>query len=442
MRRIASTFLCAFAVAVSIVAGCEKSGAQSSTLTVSNLTSTTIVNTTVSQVDNFDWADSNRPDHNFVGKIIGNGMSVTEPEDMNTHANSSWYALTLSFTNGDQLTFRNDQKDSQTSVSKPIFRVYTPQSGQTSKYTLVQYAAGGKNYFTVLPATPTASWMSTLSDSTLMTSLTIPGTHDTSTWNVVDPLVRTQNQNFGQQLNDGIRFWDIRVQIAMTSDPWGWGFNLVHDIVPLDLTFTDALNAVATFFAQYPNETLIVSIKQDAPPAVPNAPSIQQVLNAYMTGRPQIPWYTGTTLPTLGQARGKVILLRRFPLDSGTTSLGIDGWTNWPNAASGILTSGNQSIAVEDYYTAGGQDKLAAISSAFQSARTNTLANWSFITFTSNDTMTCSWFPIQCAAQTMPGVAQNLMANTSQNRLGIVPMDFYNYYGPFVPLLLGTNRFP
>lgn len=415
-------------------------GSQTSSLTVTNLASSDIVNTSVSGIDNFDWADSNRPDHNFQGKTISVGTSFTAQENMNSSARSSWFNLQMTFRNGDTLTFRNDQKDSLTGARNALYRIYTPQSGATNKYTLVQYAGGGKNYFAVLPNVPTASWMSLLPDSTSIASLTIPGTHDSSTWNTTLRQARTQNRNFGQQLGDGIRFWDIRVRrVKDTSGNPAWAIH--HGSIYLNMNFNDVLNAAKAFLAVNTRETLIMSIKEDSDPMPGATASMSQTFWQYVRTVPAVSWYTGTAYPTLGQTRGKVILLRRYQADPGEQVYGLNA-TNWPDNAAFTISNPPQSIGVQDVYKAGGSDKSNAVAREMQLARSNTSPDWTFINFTSSSTGSCVWTPDECARGIMPAVRPIPIVQPSKTRLGIVPMDYYEIYAPFLTVLLGANMFP
>lgn len=64
----------------------------------------------------------------------------------------------------------------------------------------------------------TKQWMSALPDTTNLAALSIPGTHDTMsyngdiTWTLTKPLAQTQTMSLYQQLEAGIRYIDIRAK--------------------------------------------------------------------------------------------------------------------------------------------------------------------------------------------------------------------------------------
>ena len=64
------------------------------------------------------------------------------------------------------------------------------------------------------------AWMAAVPDETNLTSLSIPGTHDTMTYGLLrpDPVLNCQNWNLSVQLDAGLRYVDIRARLA---DRWG-----------------------------------------------------------------------------------------------------------------------------------------------------------------------------------------------------------------------------
>lgn len=179
-----------------------------------------------------------------------------------------------------------------------------------------------------------------------ITSLCIPGTHDSGTaflennWteNVVNA-VRCQSLTIEEQLDWGIRYLDIRVKYAANT------FCIVHDgpVARMDyfcvrkdqpeqfLTLTDVLETCRTFLAEHPMECVIMSIKL--------AKSAQQHGNE-LTGflaeydrQNQVFLDAGAYrqtgvqgYPDMGSARGKLILLRRFETEQQNPWYDFTGW--------------------------------------------------------------------------------------------------------------------
>ena len=61
--------------------------------------------------------------------------------------------------------------------------------------------------------------MSKLKDETPLSALSIPGTHNSPTHHTALPSVRCQAVGVKEQLNNGVRFLDLRVQPENADDP-------------------------------------------------------------------------------------------------------------------------------------------------------------------------------------------------------------------------------
>ena len=75
------------------------------------------------------------------------------------------------------------------------------------------------------------------------------------------------------------------------------------------------------FLNRNPSETILVSVKEHRPRN--NSRSFEGTFRSLVEG--DSVWWLGEDLPTLGDVRGKIVLLRRF---NSSQSLGIDA-TNW-----------------------------------------------------------------------------------------------------------------
>ncbi len=200
------------------------------------------------------------------------------------------------------------------------------------------------------------SWMGQLRDDIPLSALSIPGTHNSATHHVALPSVRCQLVNVKEQLENGVRFLDIRVQPESSTDVTKDGLILVHSAFPVSLTGTKylrgLLDKIHAFLDANPTETVIVSIKREG---IGNATDqhLSKILKThYATDRDR--WFTDNRIPTLGEARNKVVLIRRFAIDESLEKENDGaGWAidaeSWPdNCADGICSSGE--IRVQDFY--------------------------------------------------------------------------------------------
>lgn len=200
------------------------------------------------------------------------------------------------------------------------------------------------------------AWMRELKDGILLSALSIPGTHNSPTCHLAPPSVRCQAVSPREQLANGVRFFDIRVQPEEPEDPSKDGLILVHSSFPISLTgnkyFRDLMHEVNDFLDKNPSETLVMSVKREGPGEHTDE-QLSRILRDHYA-RPDSRWYTNPKIPTLGEARGKVVLVRRFNIqerlkhEHDNHGWGIDagGWAdNTPHA---MCPSGQ--VCVQDFY--------------------------------------------------------------------------------------------
>jgi 1-phosphatidylinositol phosphodiesterase len=198
--------------------------------------------------------------------------------------------------------------------------------------------------------------MSKLKDDTPLSALSIPGTHNSPTYHVALPSVRCQSVSVKEQLENGVRFLDIRVQPESSSDLTKDGLILVHSAFPVALTgtryFRILMDKVFAFLDANPTETVIISVKREGIGRATDQ-HLSKILHTHYTTDPNR-WFTENRLPTLGETRNKVVLIRRFAIDDSLKGENNGaGWAidaeSWPdNCTDGICCSGE--IRVQDFY--------------------------------------------------------------------------------------------
>lgn len=198
------------------------------------------------------------------------------------------------------------------------------------------------------------SWMRELHNDSPLSMLSIPGTHNSPTCHTALPSVRCQAVGVRQQLDNGVRFMDIRVSCSPDNDDLA----LVHSAFPISLTGTkylvDLLNETYSFLDANPSEVLLMSLKREGTGKGNDGHLGRYLKNRYMAGDAGRRWFTEPRIPKLGKVRGKIVLVRRFGLDDslrgehGGAGWGVDG-SSWPdNCADG--TCGSELIRVQDFY--------------------------------------------------------------------------------------------
>ena len=160
-------------------------------------------------------------------------------------------------------------------------------------------------------------WMKALGDFAPLSALSIPGTHNSPTCYRALPTVRCQAVSVIDQLRNGIRFLDIRVQPDQPDDPSNVSLSLVHGAFSIFLCgsrkFRGLLDEVHAFLRENPSETVIMSLKREG-----TGHSSDQQLSLILYNHYILPeseyWYTKPRIPELGEVRGKIVLMRRFAL--------------------------------------------------------------------------------------------------------------------------------
>ena len=164
--------------------------------------------------------------------------------------------------------------------------------------------------------------MSHVDDDKYLDELSIPGTHDSGTCSVdndTEPQssqVKCQQDYIPTQLLEGIRYFDIR--LGKGNDPGichGDFYLFKKDGYYLHLS--DVIGYFKTFLSENPREALIMLASRGNDEATDD--SVTTAFAEVMADNPDL-FYTSSRVPTLGEVRGKIVLLRRFRLDGDSVS--------------------------------------------------------------------------------------------------------------------------
>ncbi|MGH3888405.1 MAG: phosphatidylinositol-specific phospholipase C [Pseudonocardiaceae bacterium] len=295
------------------------------------------------------------------------------------------------------------------------------------------------------------SWMRDISDDAPVATLSIPGTHNSC---CVDGLLgfgKTQNLDLADQLNAGIRFLDIR--LAHYQD------NLFahHDVVHMEKSYADILDICTRFLRRHPSETVLMSVKdedrfdsglgkfapseafgksrEDSENWIVRSGSFEEAFKArtwqhvedaslfYNFAAPLSDGDSVTTNlaltseTTLGEVRGKIVLLRRF---EGSQDVGFN-LTYWPeNRRFRSAARASLIYAVEDRYQDPGEDaKYNFIITHIEEARRRDPRDL-YITFSSAVNLKARGY-----SKTINPRLNDYLAGSPQGRVGIIAMDYF-----------------
>ncbi|KAI0161122.1 PLC-like phosphodiesterase [Hypoxylon sp. FL1284] len=337
-------------------------------LTIRNLTTTQLELKLVERFEGQPASGRSTPVGNITSKITGIFSSSVSPnvriqgEARDAHDVSfpvgPYEACTTDVRSADpgreviRLTFESDGHRYQVDVPSSSQRstVMKKLDGAPNEYTTIYVQAGC--CLAIFSSAHLSSWMRELRDDCPLSALSIPGTHNSPTCHMALPSVRCQAVNVREQLDNGVRFFDVRVNVNSGSSELA----LVHSAFPISLTgnkyFKDMLDVIYAFLEANPSETLILSVKREGTGKGTDQ-QLSKILKDrfYEDGRR---WYTEPRIPRIGEVRGKIVLLRRHVNDAsldgewGGRGWGLDG-SVWPdNCADGLLGSGL--ARVQDFY--------------------------------------------------------------------------------------------
>ena len=146
-------------------------------------------------------------------------------------------------------------------------------------------------------------WMKSLNDTLLIRHLSLPGTHDSGAmWG--GEALRTQSSTFSQQLETGIRAFDVRLQSHNGK------LGVYHSTAFQHIFWEeDVLPTITSFLKNHPTEMLVVSLKCEGG----STNEYSSLLSASLQQTQYHPYIISsyTNKLTLGDCRGKILFLHR-----------------------------------------------------------------------------------------------------------------------------------
>ena len=191
------------------------------------------------------------------------------------------------------------------------------------------------NYLRYLGGVIINDWMKNIPDDYLICDINLPGSHDSCTKKVqFNYFSKCHKLSIYEQLNAGIRFLDVRVEKT------GNKLRAVHGIAKCykpgsgkkPLYLDDVLRDCKTFLKGNPSEAIFLCIKRD------NGASSEETFDTFFDNylNDDI-WYKQNRIPSLGEVRGKIVLINRCCVDNedgfysdNDTGINFSGWPHQP----------------------------------------------------------------------------------------------------------------
>ncbi len=163
----------------------------------------------------------------------------------------------------------------------------------------------------------TTNWMADIDGETMLSAISIPGTHDTCTQYVgLRYIFQCQNTSVAEQLEDGYRYMDMR--LVLDGEGEEQTLILKHNfskckkngsLFAKALTLSDVLRDVYAFLEENPTETVIMCMKAEN--GKDDVAEVQKLLYKQIDANADM-WYLANEIPTLDEVRGKIVLATRF----------------------------------------------------------------------------------------------------------------------------------
>ncbi|XP_032391420.1 1-phosphatidylinositol phosphodiesterase isoform X2 [Etheostoma spectabile] len=146
------------------------------------------------------------------------------------------------------------------------------------------------------------SWMASIPDDQPLSEVTIPGTHNTMAL-YGGVYAECQTWSLASQLRAGVRFLDIRVRHIKGN------LTIHHGVSYQRAHFGHVLEGVADFLREYPNETVLMRLKEEFSETNDIYGAAVDYINRYAHW--DLLWHS-RLVPTMREARGKLIILQDF----------------------------------------------------------------------------------------------------------------------------------
>ena len=161
------------------------------------------------------------------------------------------------------------------------------------------------------------NWMKKIADDTLITAINMPGTHDSACRYMDFGFIsQTQHLSVTEQLNIGVRYFDFRFKFHKSKFIANHSicycrkkFGFWNEILLAD----DIVKECVDFIRENPTETILFQLKE----AESNTGKefFNEFYKRYIESCLDC-WFVENKIPTMGEARGKIILLRAVSVDS------------------------------------------------------------------------------------------------------------------------------
>ena len=204
------------------------------------------------------------------------------------------------------------------------------------------------------------NWMGSIKQTTPLYNLSIPGTHDSCALHD-EGFGYTQCQwlSITDQLNNGIRFLDIRLRYVPDEDILA----AHHGAIYQKITFMEIQQEVTEFLKAHPTEVILMNVQQEYSREC-NENFVKR-FNEHVEPYEDY-WFFDERIPTIQEARGRIVLIRGYdPENFNPEQPTNGGWLTDKGIPWNALTcdgdSENEYFRTQNASSASEKDKKPAI---------------------------------------------------------------------------------
>jgi len=259
-----------------------------------------------------------------------------------------------------------------------------------------------------------ADWMAKLPNHLPIAHVSLPGTHNSASYGIskahltaVMKASRCQKRDLNSQLCMGVRFLDLRVR------PCGL---VCHGPVSCGLTLRDAFDICGAFLRKHPSEVILTRVKDEGASKT-SARGVDELVQS-LAESAEYPLYLQMRLPTMGEVRGRMVLL-----------------CDWEGGQLGLRWGGDSMRIQDEYWHRNSLNKWSAIQRALLAVPGPTADNL-HIHFTSATNLP-RYAPVTIARGVNPQLSYFLRTIFWSRFLGVIVMDFPS--PPLCELILHRN---
>lgn len=270
-------------------------------------------------------------------------------------------------------------------------------------------------------------WMKSIADTKSIADITIPGTHDSASYRKdmgFHNYSQTQVQSIGYQLRYGIRALDLRV--GTDGRMWHGTGKITHlTAINTKITFDYALSQMTGFLSSHPTETILATFKQGGPTKVSDAEFgkyIHSMISKYGGSDRFYSRNTDNTFPTMGEARGKIVVFQRYEYKDP-----FGYYIYWPDQTTGSYHSQNgYNFYAQDWYKVTPSDydkKTEYFKNGIDAAQSGGDDGKLYLNFMSGEDVPAHW--LTTTAQALNNNAENVLGSyQGDGKAGIIFINF------------------